>query len=87
MPLFLLITDLKGRRSARLYESATTAEEIARKFVGDHNPVDGCSSEPRAESYGGKNGTVFYISRSSSFGTRRASVYPIGTDFEQELRI
>jgi hypothetical protein len=84
--MFLLLKELKGHKTAQLVEDPAYAEQLARAFVGDHNPVDGCSTEPHAESFGGPNGTRFYISRSSSFGTRRAEVYPVGTEFEQELR-
>lgn len=81
----LLIKELKGRKTAELHLDRAYAEQLAREFVGDHNPIDGCSSKPRAESYSNPHGTRFYISRNSSFGTRKAHVVPIGQGFEMEL--
>jgi hypothetical protein len=84
--LFLLITENKHIRQVKLFTDPVEAEQAARAWVGDHNPIDGCSTEAHAESFAGPHGTRFYVSRSTSFGIRRAEVYPVGTAFEQELR-
>lgn len=46
------------------------AWEKALEFVGEHSPVDGCSTEPRKW----KSGETYGIARGTSFGDRMATV-------------
>lgn len=85
MPAFILITRRKMSAQAKLVDSFTTACEEANKFVGDHNPTDGCSSLPHVRSKQTSRGSEYSIARSTSFGPRSATVKPIGYDFETSI--
>ncbi len=71
--MYLLRATTGRTDTVQLFEHVADGIEAARKHVGDHNPVDGCSSE-RVEL--DKN-RVFRCSRSTSWGLRTASVTPI----------
>jgi len=57
----------------------------ARKFVGDHNKEDGCSSVPTERGARIKGLAAMTVSRSTSFGTRFASVQPISHGIMMEM--
>lgn len=57
----------------------------AREFVGAHNPVDGCSTEPRE--YLSVSKETFRSSRSTSFGVRQAVVVPVQTTAPDGTRL
>lgn len=85
--MFILVTQAKHGTSARLVETFADGQAMARSFVGDHNPIDGCSSVPSLRQRLGEHGPEFSIARSTSFGPRRAFVRPISTEFHIELGI
>jgi hypothetical protein len=60
------------RHVVKDYERAKT---LAREHVGQHYPVDSCSSEPREHEHAPSQ--TFTVIRSTSFGPREASVRPI----------
>lgn len=68
--MFLLRCKARHFDSVKVVEDKMAAAAEARAWVGEHNPIDGCSTEPTVNQYTGR----WHISRSSSFGTREAWV-------------
>lgn len=70
---------LKTRRTDTVQLVGTFAKgaAMARKHVGDHNPIDGCSAP--ATERGCRIGGIeaLTVARSTSFGERRATVQPV----------
>ena len=81
MTIYLCITKTKQKQVAKLYEDYGEAVKVARSHVGEHNSVDGCSTEV-IESL---RNHVFSIRRSSSFGERSAIVAPVSFVTAREL--
>lgn len=69
--MFLLRCKARGFDRVTFEEDKLRATLLAKQWVGEHHPIDGCSSEPQAEQYVGRWKTW----RSSSFGTREAIIY------------
>lgn len=67
--MFLLLVKSKSVEGARLFTDWDDACARAREWVGAHNPVDGCSSEPREFTKGQR----FRVERQTSFGRRAAT--------------
>jgi hypothetical protein len=82
---FLLIKQSKHNISVQLAQEFNDAVEAGKEFVGEHYPADGCSTVPIRSFRDGKNGPEFHTSRSTSFGTRSATVIPVGEQFEGKL--
>lgn len=80
--MFLLHIQATHRNSVQLFPDFETAWAAAEEFVGPHNPVDGCSTEPTARHLGAKGS---WIARSTSFGYRRAAVVPISDGYATDL--
>lgn len=76
--MFLLRIKTRHWEQAQLFEDFAIAAERAAKHVGDHDPEDGCSSEPIVSNR--KPGTTIYIWRNTSFGLRQARVDPVSTE-------
>ena len=53
-----------------IYDTFEPAWQRAEAFVGIHNPVDGCSTEPRKAAHGVEH----TVTRGTSFGQRTAKV-------------
>jgi hypothetical protein len=83
--LCLLIRRSKNGPTAVLVDDYESAVIHAKKFVGDHNPVDSCSSVRDESTRRTPRGVEFSCSRSTSFGLRSASVLRIGYDFETRI--
>lgn len=83
--MFVLITRRRGSANARLVEDYDEAVNAAREHVGEHNPVDGCSTRVLEDTRRRTHGLEFSCSRSTSFGHRSATVRAIGTDFETSI--
>lgn len=78
---------LKTRRTDTVQLVSTFAKgaALARKHVGDHNEVDGCSS-PALERGCRVNGIeALTVRRSTSFGERVATVQPVFNNEAVEL--
>lgn len=83
--MFLLRLKSKHHDQVKLVRAFEEGTAEARRFVGDHNPVDGCSAPPleSGSKVGGKE--KFAILRQTSFGERRATVQPISQELEELL--
>lgn len=80
--MFLLHCKATHHNTVRLFTTFDHAWASAQRFVGDHNPVDGCSTEPTFRHLDGKGS---WIARSTSFGYRRATVVPVSTETATDL--
>lgn len=78
---------LKTRRTDTVQLVGTFAKgaAMARKHVGDHDPIDGCSAPAteRGCRVGGIEALV--VRRSTSFGERYGSVQPVYSNEAVEL--
>jgi hypothetical protein len=83
--MFLLIMRSKMGAKARLAETFEIGVHSAQVFVGHHNPVDSCSSEPQETRKRTPFGPEFHTGRSSSFGHRSAAVVPISTEHDSSI--
>lgn len=74
--MMLLVEHTSGRNGRVQFRYITDSDRFDEAwegcvaFVGEHNPVDGCSTKPRKYVDGETHG----ISRSTSFGTRAATI-------------
>ena len=75
--MYLLQTQTKFWDVVEVFTDRDEAIAKAKEFVGQHNPVDGCSTEPIITDY--KNPERWTGSRSTSFGLRRAWVHTATT--------
>lgn len=80
--MFLLRTKNRSYEFGQIYDVFEEAVEEARKFVGDHNEADSCST-PRHEHRSDR--PYFCARRSTSFGQRVAQVSPISANDRLEL--
>lgn len=74
--MFLYRQTSKHSDMVLLTEDFDSAVERARAFIGEHNPIDGCSTPPAIE----MSANRFYGQRHSSFGLRKAWVISINTN-------
>jgi hypothetical protein len=75
----------KFGRQACLMDSFELACKKAREFVGDHNPVDGCSTVPVEKGMNTPQRCEFAVERYTSFGHRRATVQMLSSEVMLEL--
>lgn len=80
--MFLVILKRGPMQRAHLTQNGETATAMAKAFVGEHNPVDGCSTP--VEETVGEGGRVIRT-RASSFGRRYATILPIAFDDTLDL--
>jgi hypothetical protein len=82
---FLVRLKTKHHDQVRLVRSFAEGAKMARKHVGDHDPVDGCSAPAveRGTRLGGIEALT--VRRSTSFGERFASVQPVYSEQAVEL--
>ena len=83
--MYLYTEGNKSGRRACLVESFELGIKRARKFVGDHNPADGCSTVPEEKAINTPQRCEFAIGRYTSFGYRRATVQMLSSDVMLEL--
>jgi len=76
---FLLRLRNRGFDRVTPVDDLDKAIEQARAFVGEHNPIDGCSTRPEVVSF---TSGRWSMTRSSSFGTYRANIYPMEGNVE-----
>jgi hypothetical protein len=75
--MWLVRTKTRSFDVVRFCETEDEALAIARTFVGEHFPLDGCSTERIEQRY--VTGRIA-LSRSTSFGVRQAWVIPATKD-------
>lgn len=80
--MYLLRTKTRHREMARLHADYADATTEALKFVGEHNPDDGCSMVPVVHA---SSRPSYFAFRSTSFGLRQARVDEINADEMKEL--
>jgi hypothetical protein len=80
--MFLLHTQAQHHNRVQLFPDFMTAWNAALEFVGLHNPVDGCSTEPVTRHLDEMGS---WVARSTSFGYRRAAVVPVSTEISSTL--
>lgn len=81
--MFLLTKKNRHATWIAILSDQDTAMRLAQEFVGEHNPVDGCSTERRERLP--KNGREYHVERNTSFGLRQASVIQLELDDEDLL--
>lgn len=69
--MFLLRLTAKHSDVVKIIEDRQEALRQAAEFVGEHNPVDGCSTRPVQATYC----THYVIERQTSFGRRAAYIF------------
>jgi len=75
--MFLLQTRSKFWDTVELFENRDEAIAKGREFVGKHNPVDSCSTEP--VEVDNRHPVLWTCYRSSSFGLYQAWVHSATT--------
>jgi hypothetical protein len=83
--MYLLRKTSKGSDQVCLVKDFEVGARLAREFVGDHNPVDGCSTVPTERGLQIKGHAAMSVGRYTSFGHRGASVMPISEGVFTEL--
>lgn len=74
---FLVRLQSKHNDSIRMVNSFAEGAKLARKHVGDHNPIDGCSSPATERGCRIDGIEALTVARSTSFGERRGTVQPL----------
>lgn len=82
---FLVRLKSRHHDDVRMVTSFAAGAKLARDFVGDHMPEDGCSSP--AQECGCRIDGIegLTVARSTSFGERRGSVQPLFSQKAVEL--